>query len=335
MPFAIRSSLKSVAAMRGKAIFLSLVILFGLAAIGESLWLAHKMPQYLGPLSIASSGCRYAEIDNSKVRGLFNLAAAAIGAKGYCSEFYYFRGEGAIPDWNKAGDEYKFGLRISPEDLILRRRHGLASIATARFQDARDDFTKVLQFEPEDTDALTYRGQSREGLDDWFGAVEDYGAAIIVDPKVYGAYTYRGRAYVLLGRYQEGIADLSHASELYQDDLSTILWLYIAQRKTGLNDIDKLRSEIKNIDTRRWPGPAIRYFLGEISATELQRIARTDPEVARFHQACDAWFYLGEEELMRGGRNKARSLFKLTVARCSPEDYEWGAAHLELKKLGK
>ena len=318
--------------LRAAELLSALTLLF-LIVIAVSVWSwlssppgRERWPWYL-------SECRYAEIGDRNIRQFAQRLAAETGLSGVCSQVYYDRGLAAEPHWKAAAEEYGFGLRISPDNRSLRVNHGMDSIASAEFRDAEADFTELLKLAPANSDYLTNRGQARELRGDWQGAIRDYSAAIRADPEVYGAYTYRGRAYALLGRYDLAIGDLAREFKLFPD-MPTALWLYLAKRKAGHDDRTSLRDEVRSSDLKRWPGPAIRYFLGQISGAELERIARSDPNVHYFHQSCDAWFYLGEEALANGDRARARSYFQKTVSNCDAVDYERDAAVLELERLG-
>ncbi|HEY2032429.1 MAG TPA: tetratricopeptide repeat protein [Rhizomicrobium sp.] len=278
--------------------------------------------------------CRYAEIDAVPLRQVIGGISSGFGIGNFCANIYAGRGdeEEKLVRWKQAAREYRFGIRIAPDDLTLRLDDGLASLASNDPKQADEDFSTIIHADPTDTEALNDRGQSREMLGNWGGALADYSAAIAKDAKVYGSYTYRGRALTLLGRYSEGIADLTRAVKLLPHDQSSSLWLHLARERVGQPDAD-LPLRTKDMSLNRWPGPVLKYFLGRLSSDMLMRVAASDPDTQYWHQQCDAWFYLGEDALAKKDRTIARSLFQRTVSHCDAVDYEWDAAKLELSQL--
>lgn len=311
-----------------------LVLAIGsIGLIGASVYLAQSAAGPRWPWWLAA--CRYAEIDDASLRDSIGAIIVAIGASSTCSDAYNERGSNywSELDWSDAAREFALGLRISPQDLNLRNKHGLASTASGQFESAKNDFTIIFRAMPTDSDVLVNRGQAREALGDWEGAIADYTLAIHYDPTNFVALSFRGRAYAVLARYREGSVDLQSALNIAPNDLSTNLWLYLARSRGGEPDKDRLRQRVESLDLKRWPGPAIKYFLGQLSADMLEQIAFDDPDMEVRHQQCDAWFYLAEDALLHNEKAKAIRLLKLTTSRCNAVDFEWNAAESELKRL--
>lgn len=304
-------------------------------SVSGLVWLAHAGTDR--PWAWRQAGCRYAEIDNPTGREFVQAVAGVLWSPESCAGVYYDRGEFNWKQkwWDKATRDYGFGLRLTPDDLSLRNSHAMAAMASNQFAAAVQDYNIILRHDPSDTQAFTSRGESRETLGDWQGAIADYTAAIRTSPQSADVYIYRGRAYTLTGRLDDGIADLTKGLDISPDDLSSNIWLYIALRKAGKDAQTSLRTRTASLDLKPWPGAAIQYYLGQLPADTLEKIGFEDPNNRVWRQECDAWFYLGEDALARGDKDKARELFHKTTANCDSVDYEWGAAQLELKQLGK
>jgi YD repeat-containing protein len=303
--------------------------------LGASGWLAHYKTDHVWYWSQA--GCRYAEIDDAFTRQSVARIAGFLWDPQSCAAAYYEQGNfyWSQGKWKEAMQQYGYGLRLSPDDPKLRTRHGGAAMASDRFEAAMQDYDVLLRLDPSNLDAMTRRGMARETLGDWQGAIADFSEVIRRDPDNDDALTYRGRAFTLLGRTREGIADLTASLDVAPGDLSTNLWLYLAQRRIGESAKEGLRARVENLDLKPWPGAAIAYFLGELPADTLERIGFDDPNNRVWRQECDAWFYLGEEALAQGDKQKARQLFRETTTQCDSVDFEWDAAQLELKHLGQ
>src|SRR5689334_4180376 len=75
---------------------------------------------------------------------------------------------------------------------LLRAR---ANVALVELEAAVADFTKVLQLQPSNTDALVERAATHLRMNDYPGVVADCGEAIRLNPMLTYAYTLRGMAY--------------------------------------------------------------------------------------------------------------------------------------------
>ena len=70
-----------------------------------------------------------------------------------------------------------------------------------------------------------------------------------------------------------------------------------------------------------------------MTAGELEVAAETDDAAKRANGRCPAAFFMGEEALRRGDKQRAREQFQLTQARCATtSEFNW-AATSELKRL--
>ena len=79
---------------------------------------------------------------------------------------------------------------------------------------AMDDFTKALEFSPNNPYILFDRGNLKLAKGDLQGAIDDYTKAIEGNPHLAEAYYNRGLARINAGKREQGIEDLSKAGEL-------------------------------------------------------------------------------------------------------------------------
>jgi len=71
---------------------------------------------------------------------------------------------------------------------------GEAKFDEKDYKGAIEDFTKVIEIEPNYKRSYLYRGISKRNLEDYKGAIEDFTKAIEKDPAYESAYLFRGRA---------------------------------------------------------------------------------------------------------------------------------------------
>lgn len=117
-------------------------------------------------------------------------------------------------DWN---------LFSKAEELFLAGDY-LASVSA---------FSRLLEIDPKNEIALTYRGNAYIELGDYSKAIASYTEAINLNPDTYPQpYYNRGRAYMFLEEYDKALADLEKSIEL--DHYDDIDFAYRANGNIGL-----------------------------------------------------------------------------------------------------
>jgi tetratricopeptide (TPR) repeat protein len=90
------------------------------------------------------------------------------------------------------------------------RGRGRARLQLGDFLGARDDYTRVLEREP-DAEIYRHRGWAYYFADAWKPALRDFEEAVRRDPGHADAYVGRGLCLVGLGRYRAAVADADEA----------------------------------------------------------------------------------------------------------------------------
>jgi lipoprotein NlpI len=112
------------------------------------------------------------------------------------------------------------------------------------------------------------------------------------------------------------------------DNAYLVLWLYLSQVKFGDSGaLTNLDANASRLVATEWPYIVVQLFLGKRSSIDILSVAKTTNE------QCEAQFYLGEWQLMRGQRPDARAAFKSALGTCPRSFYEYGGAASELKRL--
>lgn len=104
-------------------------------------------------------------------------------------------------------------LKMSPEPSAYFNR-GVAKDNLKDYAGAIADFTKVLNTDNNDIDALYNRGVSKGKIKDFRGAIDDFNKLIELNPEESGAYLERGLIRVIMGDRDAGCRDFSKAGEL-------------------------------------------------------------------------------------------------------------------------
>ena len=111
------------------------------------------------------------------------------------------------------------------------------------------------------------------------------------------------------------------------------LWLHLAKSRLHEDDADDITQVSSKAKLSDWPGPALKLFMGQLTADELMAAASNpDPETQQ-GQLCEANFYAGENELLHQHRAAAQSAIPGSP-RWLPQGLRgvWGSL-TELKRL--
>ena len=96
---------------------------------------------------------------------------------------------------------------------VLNSR-GMAQERLENFEQAKADYNKAIEINPEYANAYNNRGNMKTEQADYEGAIEDYNKAIELNSQFVEAYCNRGIAKENLGNHHEALEDFDRAIEL-------------------------------------------------------------------------------------------------------------------------
>jgi putative GTP pyrophosphokinase len=114
---------------------------------------------------------------------------------------------------NRFADAIRFYSRIldlKPNNSIISliyKHRGMANFAQSGYDDAIEDFTRALEYDPSSYKAAYYRGVVKSVLRRYAGAVEDFGLALSINPYQNFTLYRRAQAYYHLGDYPAALGD--------------------------------------------------------------------------------------------------------------------------------
>jgi lipoprotein NlpI len=108
-----------------------------------------------------------------------------------------------------------------------------------------------------------------------------------------------------------------------------MLWLYLARTHMGEDGAPELSASATKLKSEDWPHAVIAFYLGQRSLNEMRTAAPNANEM------CDAAFYAGEWELLRGDREEAKASLQVAADTCPRTFVEYHGAISELKRLGQ
>jgi tetratricopeptide (TPR) repeat protein len=223
------------------------------------------------------------------------------------------------------------------------------------FQSAISEYKAAIKRDPGDATAHNKLGNVLQDIGDLRGAIDEYNEAIRLDPEYFTAYANRGLANLFAERYEQASSDLAHVVwERHDQQPYRILLLYLARVGATKRDSDYARQELRTGAIRLgeqaktvkpegpgWPFPIIDLFLGRQNVHGTLKVAeRLDKEAATrlgqpdtHDKACEAYFYVGKLQLLRGEKAEAKTALKEAKRICRTDFVESVGAEIELGRL--
>jgi len=269
--------------------------------------------------------------------------------------------DAAIADFTKALAEPDLPQHLKHVAYIDR---GISYVRKKSDGAAIADFSAAITLMPANVAGYFYRASAYDDEKQYDRAIADLTTVLGFAPQFVQAYSARADEYEAAGRYGEAIADDLAFLKLRPDDPSAIFALGFAQwangdLKSAHENFDKsfkldstfayaaLWSDIAqseagsaspdvdtgDIEFKKWPGQALRLFLGRASPDSIPAAARSDDADVATAQKCEADFYVAEWQLMKKNAAAAAPLFRQVVDSCSSDLLEQRAATVEIKHM--
>ncbi|HEV2262784.1 MAG TPA: tetratricopeptide repeat protein [Candidatus Rubrimentiphilum sp.] len=190
-------------------------------------------------------------------------------------------------------------------------------------------WTKALQIEPDDPEALDFRARDYEKLGQYDRAAEDFTREIQArsGTAVVSLYNTRGIAYDHLGKHNLALADFTRAinsaptKELYYDNRAALLFkmgrysdsardfltvfkmthnpgiallAHIARRRAGANDAAEFAANVGGVRNRgAWPDQLIDLYLGKARPNDVISAG------TRAGDKCNTQFFVAEWQILQ------------------------------------
>lgn len=217
-----------------------------------------------------------------------------------------------------------------------------AAVLAARdgkYEDAIRLFTNAINSDELNTtgraQAYAYRGIAEATTGDYERAQLDLNSSVALDSDYNeNAYAFRGYFRLVMGQAREGAADLAKSADL-RIWAYNVLWLYLARLKGGVPDEGNhsLAANAAKFDLGNWPGPVIKYMMGQAKADEVRSAANAGDPARLAERVCDADFYLAEVELAHNNTAAARPMLQNAVEKCPFASFERMGATAELMRI--
>jgi formylglycine-generating enzyme required for sulfatase activity len=145
----------------------------------------------------------------------------------------------------------EFFLLETPQKPAAIRRilvaRGLSYIELGKHSEGRNDYSKAIKFDPENSLPYALRGLSYYSTDNHTESIMDFTKAINLDPESITELYFRGKSYLALNRKDEGLADLAKV-KLMDPKRFSDLELEDLKRPVNKNNTATPKVEITNLD---------------------------------------------------------------------------------------
>jgi lipoprotein NlpI len=247
---------------------------------------------------------------------------------------YYSRGT----EWANQGNheralaDFDLALQLDPKFAAAYYNRALSWSAKAEPDRAISDYDAALKLKPNDANVHIGRAVEYTVKGDYKRAIADYDEAIRIEPDAAPGHFGRGRARYYAGDFMSAASDFYRAHQISRG-MYTALWLFLARKRADIPGEKTLAQEAGTSGGGVWPAPVVALYLGAATPDAIMRAA-AHPDPARQRDLrCEASFYIGEWQILRGARDAAAQLLREAENTCSRRFVEHEGAVAELRRL--
>lgn len=278
-----------------------------------------------------------AHLKNNDPQQAIEALNQSIKLNPHIAEVHFTRGtiHASRKDYASAVQDFDRAIELNP--MMTEAFQQRAHVHTRKHEHAAaiKDLDAAVKLEPFNPALLRERGDAYLGLGDYDRAVDDCQAAMMIDRGSIDPYAMANLLF-FQGRFSQSAQTMQQVLKAKPADPYAMLWRYLASAKA--NGAAAAARELAELSTRaldkKWPAPAIDYYLGRLDDHGLRSAASISDATENVDQICQADFYAGEAKLLQGTHEEAIALLRKAKSRCQPNTPFFHGASAELKRLG-
>ena len=239
--------------------------------------------------------------------------------------------------YDRAIEEYTRAILIDPTFAEAYLGRGWAHLAKGNHDQANRNYGEAIGLDPSLAEAHFARGWTYEQLGQKDRAIEEYGDAIRIAPDHGDTRFSRGILRFYTGQPETAAGDFSAILEGSGGGKRAyaLLWLYLSRAAAGGEPDRELQAHAGRLDLESWPGIIVKLYLGQVPAAQVIAETRDSDPIKQRENECVAYFFLGQERLVKGDREKAAEYFQMTLDTGITGYRQYAAAEEELRRLGR
>jgi len=226
-------------------------------------------------------------------------------------------------------------LKKNPDDTEALLFRGRLHAALRQHKEALADYDRLLKLSPDNANAMYWRGRSRLCAGDVKGSLADFDRYVKLRPQLAPRQWERGIALYYAGRYKEGAEQFELYQTYHDNDVENATWRYLCMAQTV--GVEKARRELLPIENdRRVPMMQVyAMFRGEMKPADVLAAARsgnpTDEQLKT--RLFYAHLYIGLFHEAEGNAEQARKHIRLAADEHKIGHYMWDVARLHAERL--
>lgn len=238
-------------------------------------------------------------------------------------------------EWSAAAEETRKLIEIDPKSPVQYQLLGHFLSKSEHPDQAISAYNDGIAHQSDNksrASLLQDRAQAYNGIGDYSRAEADHTESITIFPTA-RSLILRGMLRFHADRLADAIADFTRANELDPSDNYAVLWLHMAEKRSGKTGQENLRRLAARLSPE-WPRELVQMFLGEQKPDDIEVERGLKPDDWHISaRVCELAFYTAELHLAKGDKEGAIRLFRTALEANVPEFVEHGAAIRELAKL--
>ena len=257
------------------------------------------------------------------------LPAAELATTFYRLAYIY----DAKGEYRRAIQDYGEAIRLNSNyaDAFSNRCNAYYHIG--EYDRAIQDCDEAIRLNPDHPFAFNNRGNSYKAKGEYDRAIKDYSETIRLNPNSVLGFKYRGAARFELGQFDAAVADFLQSANIEPNNPFAAIWVYLARSRAGQEARNALEKDAARFDLTTWPGHVLYLFLDRVNTGYVLAAPKNrDPKVLR-ELRCEAYFYVGEDALLRNSTEEARRYFQLAIDTGVIYFLEYHIAQAELNRL--
>lgn len=200
-----------------------------------------------------------------------------------------------------------------------------------QFDAGREHFEQALTLDPQN--ASVHIGLAFNGLgrNDYAAAEREANQAMALEPNEVSHHLIKAQALYYQQKYAEARAELLEMlkSKTEKERSYGALWLYMTTRRLGEDGRVAVQPYLPSGSRPVWPYPVLQHLMGDVALpqVELATMEGGKPDAGRL---CELYYFLGENELLKGELVRARANFNKSIDTGIIEFQEYGFSKREL-----